>query len=786
MSQFEPLDFSGILLPPRGGLRVLSLLAGNYLHGVCRAADVLTGARYLLAITRLGGDTAAELACQWKDGPLPIPGHPGFYFVAEVEGEGRPLTHHLGRRHPIAEAAGLVAQLLGLALSAGDTTPLLHPELIRVRSALGRLEITSVATRCARLLSLSSSEFVEPLWAPSCLSPEGIRGAVPNPSSVVFSSATLLWWLVHGVPPFGILPLEELQRLVNPNLQSLPPLLAHVADDGPDVDAALRERLFGPPASRLTPETWVHLLTELSQNVRPSEPPSRADEKWSCLTGRRLESASDFLADGACQSLFLLRSTIEALQAAAFRGAIPEPVRADFRDVACAILRALSKPVGQTIEVSWRGKTVTMPCGQGPYFRIAAPRFSESDPSRSWFAVSELTLIWAVATALQDDIVLDLFGALPLNFEHDDRYARFVQALIARSAGSSSRALLECAMQVASRTFAMWGDCAPWIQAFLALDPINGSKPVLCRLVERGDPTSVLGAFHTCAANRSLAYPFPDDDFVDDPNAEVDWFTLALLEVARCNGIAVPTTGELLVRWPATAQAPVDLRKRAAEGTRGVTLRLLSSRLGTEQRSGMLELTGEGRVRVMRDLASARTSGWVGRPRAVALMARVAALWSELNAESAVGRELASRKAAFAGAGLDGPVRLEEVLLILEADGETRWWRLPESPWANALCDELTKLALEIGEPETTQHIQKLAPQSLRTEFRLLVDKAIIEGSPDFLELLLERTPFSVYELELTLEVLGLDKGKGRPQGGSIQWAERCINEALIRARARG
>lgn len=683
-----------IVYGDQGPLRIVERLVGAYPRGVYRAIDVTRGTRYLVGVARLDDATADELGAMWPGpGPgadgrpsalAPLPGAPGYFTVVEPEGAGVPLVQLLGERHTLQTALGLVARLLALVAGSGDRRPgRFHPALMRVTVAANGLTLTSVSTRCVELMERALGEFPIPLWGPTLFAPECLHaGCPPTAASQVFSSGALLMWLVHGVPPFGTSPLEESRR-VAANQPTLRPMLAHL---DPDMDRGFAKALDPTPATRPPFGAWAQVLAEMTQAKLPDLPKPVRSAKFD--RKRLVARATDFLADGADQSRILLDAVIEALQAARHAGPILEAARSDFRDVARAILAGLATPVGAEVAVRFRGRTVQMPGGHGAAFSIAAPRFTEVDPSHAPFPPHALSLIWAVATALGEEMVLEALAAFdpPAHdgARSDDAHWRFLACMQARLRGESWHAAAQALLtNPPAARFRGYESPTPWLAALLAIDPPHGAPRATFAL---NDKDSIQGALAACLAQHTAYAGDPSNDLVDGAAAEVDWFTLALLELAKSRGLAIPLEGVALPRWPAVLFMSVSPLDILAQVPRTATLIL---DLGTPQNRGdggdadgrsRIEVTGEGHLREVwgRGRTERVVVGAIGRTRARALFAIPD---RHIHALSA-----ARWDAAPAADGT--PARA--MLLGLRFDGETHWWRLPDDAlWVTTLVADL-------------------------------------------------------------------------------------------------
>ncbi len=661
----------------RGELRIVERLVGAFPRGVYRAVDRTRGTPHLLGVARLDDATADALGAAWPgegdaSALAPLAGAPGHWTVVEPEGAGAPLAHLLGERHTLQTALGLVARLHVLVAAGGDRRPgRFHPALMRVTVAANGLTLTSVSTRCVELMERALGEFSIPLWGPTLFAPECLHGGrVPTAASQVFSSAALLMWLVHGVPPFGTSPLEESRR-VAANAPTLRPMLAHL---DPAMDDAFALALEPTPAARPPLEAWTQVLAEMAEAHLPDLPrparPAKFDRK------HVLARATDFLAGGADPSRILLDAVIEALQAARHQGPILEAARSDFRDVARAILAGLATPVGAEVTVRFRGRAVQMPGGHAPF-----PPYA-------------LALIWAVATALGEEMVLEALAAFAPpahDVAHgDDPHWRFLACMQARLRGESwhtaAQALL---VNPPPARFPGYASPTPWLAALLAIDPIDpphGTPPATFAL---SDKDAIQGALAACLAQHTAYAGDPASDSVDGAAAEVDWFTLALLELAKARGLAIPLEGAALPRWPAVlfvSAAPLDL---LAQVPRTATL-ILDRGISTPTPGGNgvspshIEVTGEGHVRAVfgRGRFECGFVAGIGRKRARALFAIADRHRHALSAT----RWDAAPCAAGIGA--------RDALLGLRFDGETHWWRLPDdAPWVTTLVADLEAAA---------------------------------------------------------------------------------------------
>jgi hypothetical protein len=223
-----------------------------------------------------------------------------------------------------------------------------------------------------------------------------------------------------------------------------------------------------------------------------------------------------------------------------------------------------------------------------------------------------------------------------------------------------------------------------WLTALLGIDPPDGTA----RATFAGcDKDSIQGALTACLAQHTAYAGDPASDLVDDAAAEVDWFTLALLEFAKARGLAIPLEGAALPRWPAVLFLGVPPLDLLAQAPRAATLVLERGSPGDaddEGRPSRIEVTGEGHVRAVWRCGRSERGfvGGVGRKRARILFGlpdrhihALSAPWGDV---------------APSGDGTG----LRDMLLGLRFDGETHWWRLPEdAPWVRTLVADMQAAA---------------------------------------------------------------------------------------------
>ena len=193
--------------------------------------------------------------------------HPAIVAVHDVgEAEGRPflvmeyieggtLADLLvgGRPLPLAEAAGIVAQVCG-ALDYAHRHGVVHRDIKPRNILVGQLGVTKVTDfGTARILGANHTQTGTMLGTPAYMSPEMVRGQAVDPRSDLFSVGVVLYETLTGVNPFNATDLAAvLYRIVNTNPPSLRhhnPLLP------PALDGVVRRALAKEPEARYATAT---------------------------------------------------------------------------------------------------------------------------------------------------------------------------------------------------------------------------------------------------------------------------------------------------------------------------------------------------------------------------------------------------------------------------------------------------------------------------------------------------------------------------------------------------
>jgi serine/threonine-protein kinase len=193
--------------------------------------------------------------------------HPAIVAVHDVgEAEGRPfmvmeyieggtLADLLlgGRPLPLADAAGIVAQVCG-ALDYAHRHGVVHRDIKPRNILIGQPGITKVTDfGTARILGASHTQTGTMMGTPAYMSPEMVRGQAADPRSDLFSLGVVLYETLTGVNPFNATDLAAvLYRIVNTD----PPSVRH-HNPGlpPALDGVVRRALAKEPEARYATAT---------------------------------------------------------------------------------------------------------------------------------------------------------------------------------------------------------------------------------------------------------------------------------------------------------------------------------------------------------------------------------------------------------------------------------------------------------------------------------------------------------------------------------------------------
>lgn len=193
--------------------------------------------------------------------------HPAIVAVHDVgEAEGRPfmvmeyieggtLADLLvgGRPLPLADAAGIVAQVCG-ALDYAHRHGVVHRDIKPRNILVGQLGVTKVTDfGTARILGANHTQTGTMMGTPAYMSPEMVRGQAADPRSDLFSLGVVLYEALTGVNPFNATDLAAvLYRIVN---TAPPPLRHHNPLLPPALEGVVRRALAKDPESRYATAT---------------------------------------------------------------------------------------------------------------------------------------------------------------------------------------------------------------------------------------------------------------------------------------------------------------------------------------------------------------------------------------------------------------------------------------------------------------------------------------------------------------------------------------------------